>query len=447
MFHRSSGNRKERRQSTNVRDLLVRGRAAAKVGDTGEARHYLEWVLRTEANEDQRVEAWYWLSEISSDPAEKRRYLEQILARSPAHALARRSMALLDGRLQADEVINPDTLPATSGGETREVATDRFTCPRCAARMVFMPDGTALHCEHCGYSQVPQANATQEELAEQDFIVALATARGHTRPATMQTFECEGCAAVLLLAPETISTTCPYCDATYAVRVTQQQSVIAPQGIVPITITADTAQRTANKWLQKHGLRTRAPVHGFYVPCWTFDIGGHISWRGWQYEREKRGYADYTVEVPISGEWPVHFDDLLVPATSKMPAALLQAATGREAEPGAVREFDSHYLADWPAALHDLPLAAASLQARKLAVEQIREKGIRAAPGVRDFRWNTAGVAVISYKLLLLPLWIAHYRVEGQQKTILVNGQNGRLYGERPPSSGLFDDFRRLFGR
>ena len=83
--------------SSSARDLLVRGIAAAKTKDIDEARFYLEWVLRTDANRQQRIKAWYWLSEISDDPAEKRDLLENILVHEPGHAEARRSRAILDG--------------------------------------------------------------------------------------------------------------------------------------------------------------------------------------------------------------------------------------------------------------------------------------------------------------------------------------------------------------
>jgi hypothetical protein len=51
-----------RQQHGNVRDLLTRGIAAAKAGNREEARFYLEWVLITEATEEQRLQAWLWLS-------------------------------------------------------------------------------------------------------------------------------------------------------------------------------------------------------------------------------------------------------------------------------------------------------------------------------------------------------------------------------------------------
>ena len=69
-----------------ARDILVRGIAAAKAKEMEEARHYLEWALNLEPDPDQAEEAWYWLSEISLDPAEKRRWLDDLLANNPGCA-------------------------------------------------------------------------------------------------------------------------------------------------------------------------------------------------------------------------------------------------------------------------------------------------------------------------------------------------------------------------
>ena len=53
--------------SDEARDLLVYGVAAANANDREEARYYLEWVLRIDADIDQETEAWYYLSKITDD--------------------------------------------------------------------------------------------------------------------------------------------------------------------------------------------------------------------------------------------------------------------------------------------------------------------------------------------------------------------------------------------
>src|SRR5215211_5786343 len=93
--------------SDNARDLLIYGVAAAKADSKEEARNYLEWVLRTDADLDQQAEAWYWLSRITGDPKEKRDCLENVLSIYPRHPEARRDLAILDGRLRPEAMHDP----------------------------------------------------------------------------------------------------------------------------------------------------------------------------------------------------------------------------------------------------------------------------------------------------------------------------------------------------
>ena len=129
----------------NIRDLLIRGKAAAKAGDLQEARFYLRWVLRSEElAEPQEIEALFWLSESVEDPAEKREFLETILAYNPYHPQARRKLAILDGKLSPDELVDPDKLG-------RQAEQGPALCAECGGALVFTPDGSARRCERCGW--------------------------------------------------------------------------------------------------------------------------------------------------------------------------------------------------------------------------------------------------------------------------------------------------------
>ena len=91
--------------SRSARDLLVRGIAAAKDKAADEARFYLEWVLRIDADPQQQVQARLWLSRIEDVSQKKRKQLETALAIDPWNPEVRRELAILDGRLNPEEVI------------------------------------------------------------------------------------------------------------------------------------------------------------------------------------------------------------------------------------------------------------------------------------------------------------------------------------------------------
>ena len=91
----------------------------------------------------------YWLSQISETEEEKRDHLQSALGYDLTHHRARKALAILDGRLSEDEIIDPDRFEPTTPTETQQRDADRFECPTCGARMVFSPDGQTLICEHC----------------------------------------------------------------------------------------------------------------------------------------------------------------------------------------------------------------------------------------------------------------------------------------------------------
>lgn len=100
------------------RDLLVHGIAAAKAKEFDEARRYLERALNTDPDFDQRSEIYGGGTEqISTDPVEQRRLVEDILANQPTESRARRKIAILDGRLKPDKIVDPDRIPAPAAGE------------------------------------------------------------------------------------------------------------------------------------------------------------------------------------------------------------------------------------------------------------------------------------------------------------------------------------------
>ena len=53
---------------------------------------------------------------------------------------------------------------------------------------------------------------------------------------------------------------------------------------------------------------------------------------------------------------------------------------------------------------------------------------------LRNFHSSSANMAITSYKLLLLPLWMTTYPYEDEDYQVLINGQNGAVVGELPKS-------------
>ncbi len=432
-------------RTAGVRELLREGVAAAKAGNKDEAFHYLTWVLRTDSSEKQQAQAWLWLSEVYEEPADRRHCLEQVLAFDPTHGVARRGLALLDGRLQAKDIIDPNQLNQSVSDEPEQTKAEQFICPQCAGKLQYAADGSRLRCGFCGYEQAvgeetprPKNGRFGEGAFEQEFTTALAQAKGHLAPVQMRTFQCNGCAVEFVLAPEAISMTCPYCDSVYVTETAASHEIMPPHALIPFRISHEQAEKAIRGWLKKSGVErpSLSPIVGVYLPLWTFDVGGEIRWGG----QVKKG-DDW---VPISGNHLAFSDDVRVPASKKLDGELSKGFADFDLD-GLVA-YDGRYLADWPAERHTIPLADASLQARKQVLTELRRNPHRLTlEDVRNLRLGSLGLVVESFKLALLPVWLAHYKVEGETFDVLVNGQTGDVVGKRP-SRGVRGFLAKLFG-
>jgi DNA-directed RNA polymerase subunit RPC12/RpoP len=409
-----------------VRDLLVRGIAAAKAGDRAEAVHYLEWALRQQPTGEQETEAKLWLSEACESPDEARRWLEDVLAGDPTNPRARRKLALLDGRLRREDLIDPDKpLPASAEARPTITNPDRFSCPKCGGRMAYAPDGEALQCDHCGTRLGVGSSATAVAPEDNDFVLALATARGHAHPTHGRTLACSACGAHFLLAPETLSLNCPYCEAVYTVEAGDVQLLEAPEAIVPIALSESEAHRRVRAWIEG---RKEAPhlerLLGIYLPVWLMEMGGVIDW---SYPSSNRNRRLGEPEDESGTEPPA--SPIAVLASRRLAPQLAPAAEDFDA--GRLERFDPAFLASWPAETYSLSLSDAALRARQRSLEITMQRLAARARG-RNPGLRTARMVVDSYRLVLAPVWLAALRAAETMIELALNGVSGDLYAAHP---------------
>ena len=406
-------------------DLLHEAILNIKARDFAMARHYLERALELADDWDTRTQANFYMSQLADDPAQKRQYLEETLALDPTHIEARRALAILDGKLKPEDIVDADHLPVQAT-ETHNATANRFVCPKCGSRMVFDGDGRTLVCESCARQETLSSAHPQNE---QDFIVAMANGQGQRRPVAMNTFACQGCGARFLLPPEVISETCSYCGSVYVLAGTAE--LVEPDSIIPLAFNQHEAALHLVEWVEKHKItpqgKVRAP-RGLYMPVWTFDIMGDVPWSGTVHRNKQT--------VHVSGDEAAGFDAIIIPASSKL-GDLFQKAL-KEYAFSSASAYDPRYLAGWPAEIYEMAMAPASLEARGRVVDRIKEIIHADTPGVYDLGYSTSGLSILSFKLVLVPVWVTEYSLEDHIFRVLINGQNGAVYGETP-SHGILD--------
>ena len=402
-------------------DLLREGIMHFRAKEFETARKFIERALEVADDMPTRAQANYYLSLLAGDPVEKRKYLEETLAIDGSYAEARRALAILDGRLKAGDLVNADALPASASGLV-EVQADRFICPKCGGRMVYSPDGASLICEYCSQHE---HLSTLAGSAVQDFFIAMANGTGQRSPVAVQIFKCQGCGASFVLAPQDVSAVCAWCGSAHVVALQEKREMVEPDSLLPVAFDRKQAAQYLVEWVKEKKLTLQVQVsapRGLYLPVWTFDIQGSIPWHGTLY-RNKR-------QVPVSGDKIVQFNDVRILGSQKMAGLLVQALP--EFDLSVATAYDARFLAGWMADVYDLPMADASLEARRISVEHVRDMIYAEFGRVQDLGYSTAGLMVNDFRLILVPVWVTELKTHDRAGRVLINGQTGSVHSELP---------------
>lgn len=438
--------------NTYAKELLRSGIIEAKAGHMDAARRYLDRAIYMAGSHDVLAEAWFWMGEALDDPAEKRKALENCLSHDLHHTRARRALAILDGALKADEIVNPDQLPAAPEG-LRSADADRFMCPKCGGRMAFAPDGSSsLACDYCTRQHALGLGARDE--AEKDFIVAMATMKGHGKPLQEQAFHCNGCGAEFILPPKQISANCAYCDSPHVVQLKNSKDLLAPDAIISHAFDQKRAIQLLIEWVEGNGITPEKQVElprGLYLPLWTFDIGGMLDYTAEIVEYEEQTFSNKRERKVrrIQDKYPVLVDDLPLPASRKLSAVFSKLIPTFDLK--SLQPYDPRYLASWLAEIYDVPMADASLEARSQTFTTLRRDLPSLLGGINIVHTSSANMLVTSFKLNLLPVWMTEIPFGGREHLLLINGQNGHVASDLPEKDdedegGLFSFLADLLG-
>jgi hypothetical protein len=295
--------------------------------------------------------------------------------------------------------------------------------------MTFAPDGRSLICEYCQRHQT--LDSTQGKGGDKDFIVTMATARGHGKPLQEQILHCQGCGAELILPAGQISASCPYCNSPHVLRLETSKDLLAPDGILPHAFDHRHAADLLADWIESLKIEPDRRVddpRGLYLPVWSFVIGGSIDYTGDRASDPSESMRGGTQEtVQVRDRYPVILT-VSIAASHRPSAAFVRLI--RTFDLAAVQAYDPRYLAAWPAELYDVPMAQASLEARSQAYAAIKGDLPTLLAPLHRMSTSSAKLTIESFRLDLLPVWIAEVSLEGRPRLLLINGQTGVLQGE-----------------
>jgi DNA-directed RNA polymerase subunit RPC12/RpoP len=331
----------------------------------------------------------------------------------------------------------------------------KFPCKQCGARLDFDPSQRALKCPYCGF--VEDISPDKSGVHEHDYAQALAkvqTDQG-TIAGRSNEVRCPGCGAQVLIEDKVETERCPFC-ATHLVNAprTEAAAMIRPECTLPFHITDRQAIEAFNAWIKSrwfapNNLREMAnlgQLSGIYLPYWTYDSMTYTHYTGQRGDDywETESYTDaqgkrQTRQVRktrwhyVSGEVDHFFDDVLVCASKSLPLNYVNALEPWDL--AHLETFRPEFLSGFKTERYVVTLAEGFGTAQQIMDVEIRRLCCRDIGGDHQMlsSVNTQHVGV-SFKHLLLPMWLAVYRYHNETYRILVNARTGEVQGARPYS-------------
>jgi len=339
--------------------------------------------------------------------------------------------------------------------ETTADKMGTIKCKNCGANLKFKPGTHSLTCDYC--QTVNEIAVEKTEVVENDFNTYIEELEAKTEHQVISTVKCGSCGANTTLQPNVTSSNCPYCDTPLVVKDAATCDIIKPSYVLPFKVERNTAKEGFVKWvgglwfapnkLKNYAQNSAEKLKGVYLPYWTYDSNTESDYTGLRGDHYyvTESYTDgngnrqtrsvqKTRWSAASGHVSNSFDDVLVCASSSLPEKLVN-----ELEPWDLPElinYNDNFLAGFVTESYQTGLKEGFGKAKVRMEDRIRSS-VR-----RDIGGDTQQITTlntdyndITFKHILLPLWISAYRYNNKVYRFTINARTGEVQGERPYSA------------
>jgi LSD1 subclass zinc finger protein len=344
--------------------------------------------------------------------------------------------------------------------ENENLITDttqkEIVCKGCGSKLKFAPGTNSLKCEHCG--TMNEIAVSDEIIEELDFESYINNLGEEAEMHDIITVKCDACSAQTSFEANVVSDFCPFCGSPIVVTSGTVNRSIQPKSLLPFLIDKKKAKDMFSTWLKKLWWAPNdilklasqdGKLSGLYIPYWTYDANTtttYIGERGIDYTETE----EYTTEengqtvtktrtitrtewYPVSGVVDDSFDDVLVVASSSLPQQNIEKLAPWDLEN--LVPFNPDFLSGYKTECYQIGLKEGFEEARGVMETDIHSHVLSDIGGnhQRVFSKNTQ-YSDITFKHILLPLWLSSYLYQGKTYRFMVNGRTGEVQGERPYS-------------
>ena len=330
-----------------------------------------------------------------------------------------------------------------SVNEQNKINTISARCENCGSNMVFSPTLQALQCPHCESVRSFESSKQVMELAIEN-----AFSNGQVWNEGESVYRCQGCGASVVLSNGTSATICPYCETSHIVK-SDELAGLKPNAVFPFTLTAENSVENATLWAKK---RFFAPkkfkknlysqnLRGVYEPCFTFDSSTFSTYRGRvgvKHTRtvgsgKNRRVETYIVWKNISGTFVRNFDDIIINSTNSYSQKTLNTLMPYNTD--TLVEYKHEFLTGYLARRYEIDLPTCWQNAKNVMDKTLRREILSQYHyDVVDFLNVDTSHSSVTYKYVLLPVYILNFPYKKKLYPIYINGNTGKVTGKTPIS-------------
>ncbi len=339
--------------------------------------------------------------------------------------------------------------------QTNNLDKNEFKCKCCGASVEFKAGTDSTECPYCGTRNEIDTDGEIEELDFDEYVALVE--KGETDLAEIQkinTVTCKSCGAVTTLEDNVVSGECPFCGTKFVVNTEATSTVIKPKSVLPFKIDSKQAFELFDNWLKKlkfapSDLKKKSAqtekFSGIYLPYWTYDSTTSTWYSG---ERGDIYYETRTVMkdgketeervqkirwTRVTGQVFVSFDDILIPASFTVDRDKLSKIAPWHLR--GLAPYDDRFLAGFRAETYQVGLQEGFERAKQIMKDGIEDEicGDIGGDQQKINHMNTS-YSDTTFKHTLLPIWISAYRYKNKVYQFIINGESGKIVGDRPYS-------------
>lgn len=318
------------------------------------------------------------------------------------------------------------------------------TCSACGGGLSYEAGRASMTCTFCDHEVALPDKPVLGDSLERDLKELLEQTHKDGLPG-QKVLACRKCGATTTVEGQRISGRCAFCGSHLVEERDSQTDRVRPTALIPFQVERDKATEmfrkwTGSLWLRPTSLKTLAKVaaiEGVYTPFWTFDAKARSEWEAERGDYYSTGGSDSEQKVrwtPVSGIHETTYDDILICGSQGLSADLVRRIEPFNTRDGLVA-YKPDFLSGWAAEQYQVAPKESWNQGKKEILDREQIGCENAVPGDihRGLKVFT-DYSEVTWKHVLLPVWIAAYEYRGQSYRFLVNGETGRVSGEAPYS-------------